>query len=170
LPADEAAPGEVARGDLTFGGAVLGFLKVVGSFFVLPATSLVGIYRELARIGAKQGAFSSDATPTPFLTWILIAMRMLFPILTFLWIIGATLLGFTAGHQDMFSRLMGRQEGVASHLQAGLTAFITSAIMGFFFLWIANFYLDLLSIFVNINQKVTDIHHEIGERQGESAA
>jgi hypothetical protein len=164
MPAVTPPRPENADRALTFGDAILGVLKIVGSFFVLPAMSFVNIYRGAAKVGATKGAFSTEVTPTPFLSWMLVAMRMLVPFLAIIWVLAATTLGFVSDHRDFFSQLMGQQESVASHFKSGLIAFITSSVTSFFFIWAANFYLDLLSIFVNINQKVTDIHKDMDKR------
>jgi hypothetical protein len=137
---------------------LLGLLKVVISFFTLPALSLVGVYRELAKVGAQKGAFSMESTPTPFLSWILIAMRMLVPVLAALWVIADTFLGlFLGGNQGVWGRPQHWWNSLGSHLGMGIGAFIGSLIGAFFFIWFANYCLDLLSIVLNLNQNVAEM-------------
>ncbi len=171
LPTANAVP-EGARSQtiLTFGDAVTGFIKVIASFFVLPARSIADIYRELAKIGAKEAAFSMETTPTPFLTWILVAMRMLVPVCAVLWVVLFTLLGFAAGKSDSgWGEPVHWWNRMGSHVGSGVGALIVSLIGAFLFLWAANFYLDLLSVFVNINQRVTEISKGVCEKGSEAS-
>ncbi len=141
-----------------FGDAILGTLKVIGSFFLLPARSVVEVYKDLGRIGAQNGAFSMETTPTPFLTWVLIASRMLVPVFAVLWVLLVTLGGFLFGKEEsMWDQPRHWWNVFGSHLGSGIGAFIGSLIGAFFFIWFANYCLDLLSILINMNQRVTDI-------------
>ena len=154
---------------LTFGDAVIGFFKVIGSFFTLPLQSIMEVDKELRRIGSRKGAFSTEATPTPFLTWVLVAMRMLVPVCAVLWVILFTLLGFAAGQSDSgWGEPVHWWNRMGSHVGSGVGALIVSLIGAFFFLWAANFYLDLLSVFVNINQRVTEISKGVREKGSEA--
>ena len=171
LPTNAPPPAPAGTKGATFGNAVLGFFKVIGSFFTLPATSLVDVYKELAKVGAKKGAFSMEATPTPFLSWILIASRMLVPVFAIVWVLLMTLGGLWAGKQEnMWGEPQHWWSKFGSHLGSGLGAFIAALIGAFFFIWFANYCLDLLSIIININQRVTDISKDVRNRAAGDAA
>jgi hypothetical protein len=140
---------------------VLGILKVIGSFFLLPAKSVVEVYKELGRVGAKKSAFSMETTPTPFLTWILISSRMLVPVFALLWVLLVTLGGFLVGREEsMWGQPQHWWNLFGSHLGSGIGAFVGSLIGAFLFIWFANYCLDLLSILININLRVTEIAKE----------
>jgi hypothetical protein len=124
------------------GNVTGGIFIVISSFFSLPYTFLGDIFQELRELSIK-GRINSDDNGLPFTGWLLIAGKLLITVIALLWLV----IGFIFGVSAMF-----KNQGLA-----GIGSIFFTALGTFCFIWLANVFLELLSISLVIakNTEVT---------------